>query len=220
MNIRNICFLEILLLSLIKIYGCLDLNFINLKELKDLKIPKNIDKANEFSEIMNTSNSLENIIKRTACLALVRNLIANKDSRIFISKENLTENLENDFDKKILLRYVKNCEAKISVGDANEILSPQNILSTDEKFVSNILVQSSQEFNLSEEEEREILRSLSLNSNEKDDDDEEEVKIESKNKKYLIIFSLVAFILIVLIVRNLRKKEPEISNKKKNKKRN
>lgn len=220
MNIRNICFLEILLLSFIKIYRCLDFNFINLKELKDLKLPKNIDKTNEFSEIINTSNSLENIIKRTACLALVRNLIANKDSRIFISKENLSENLENDFDKKILLKYVKNCGAKISVEDANEILSPQNILSTDEKFVSNILEHSSQGFNLSEEEEREILRSLSLNSNEKEDDDEEEVKIESKNKKYLIIFSLVAFILIVLIVRNLRKKEPEISKQKKNKKRN
>jgi hypothetical protein len=214
MKIKIICLLQLVLLSLIKISRCLELNYINLNELNDFKIPKNLEKTSEFSEVLNTSNILEKSIKRTACLALVRNLISSKDSRILVSKENLSENLENDFDMKIVLKYVQNCEGKISVQEASEILTPQNILSTDEKFVTNVLVINDKEYILSQEEEREILKQLSLNTNKNDD---EEVKLETSNKTTMIIFSVVAFILLVLIIKNLRKKEPEYSIKKKNK---
>ena len=126
------------------------------------------------------------------------------------------------FDKIILL-MLENCEKSISQGQINELLTPENILTTDEKYLS-LLNFSSEIFMdpfyeiIFSDEERDILKDINNFSDDSelslDIDIDKEIFTKNEKIKYVAIGagSMFIFLMIINFVKSLLN-SPRTQNK-------
>jgi hypothetical protein len=210
MKLKVFSFLNFLIISLINLCLGLELNYLSLKDLPKINAPLKKENS-EFSEYMTNYLNLEKKFKRTACVALTRNIIAKRDFKIEIPKENSSGNAHNDFDRTIILKLIKNCESVLSNKQILEIMTPENILTNSEKYMSLVFGVNTNENHFTEDEEAEILGELNLTTSEDEEETDKSAEENSNSNYILMSVGVLAFILLILIIKNISgKKQPII----------
>lgn len=142
--------------------------------------------------------------RTAACLGLVRNAFAKGDERIHNALKEAKTDLSKTYDKIVIL-MLENCEKNIKQDQAIKFLTTQNILSTDESYMSLLnfstdLFKNADQEIIFKEEDKLILKEL--NNVVAEDEEEKELQIIEEKQKIekIKFFAIGAASLLILFI--------------------
>jgi hypothetical protein len=206
--------LKIILGLTLTLFISSQLNYLNITDLSSLDSLENFglnDEDINKDQLLLAMTSRK--IKQAACLVLIRNSLNNWDSKIKQALDETKLDKSQTFDKIIIL-MLEGCNEKISNDQTKRLLTLQNILTTDDEFMSllnfNGAIFSDPFYQLSfSEDEQALIKEFSEVKTSEDNlnvNTSTELGLETSEKtKYIAIgaSSTLAIVLFIVLLKSL-----------------